>query len=62
MTTGRYAGAIEALADDVLYLRGRPRGLINAYLVGDVLVDAGTPLARLGCYEDSEGVPCARTP
>jgi hydroxyacylglutathione hydrolase len=46
MTTGRYAGAIEALADDVLYLRGRPRGLINAYLVGDVLVDAGTPLAR----------------
>jgi hydroxyacylglutathione hydrolase len=33
------------VADDVYLLRGFPRDAINCYLVGDVLVDAGTPLA-----------------
>jgi hydroxyacylglutathione hydrolase len=33
------------VADDVYLLRGTPRNAINAYLVGDVLIDAGTVLA-----------------
>jgi glyoxylase-like metal-dependent hydrolase (beta-lactamase superfamily II) len=33
------------VADDVYLLRGFPPDAINAYLVGDVLIDAGTPLA-----------------
>ena len=33
------------VADDVYLLRGFPREAINCYLVGDVLIDAGTPLA-----------------
>jgi hydroxyacylglutathione hydrolase len=33
------------LADDVYLLRGSPKEAINVYLVGDVLIDAGTPLA-----------------
>jgi hydroxyacylglutathione hydrolase len=33
------------LADDVYMLRGFPPDAINVYLVGDVLIDAGTPLA-----------------
>src|SRR3954454_10732752 len=33
------------VADDVYLLRGFPQYAINAYLVGDVLVDAGTVLA-----------------
>ena len=31
------------VADNVYLLRGRPPNLINVYLAGDVLVDAGTP-------------------
>ena len=34
------------VADGVYLLAGFPRHAINAYLVDDVLVDAGTPLAR----------------
>lgn len=34
------------IAPDVLQLAGRPRDAINAYLVGDVLIDAGTRHAR----------------
>jgi hydroxyacylglutathione hydrolase len=34
------------VADNVYLLRGRPPNLINVYLAGDVLVDAGTPGAR----------------
>jgi hydroxyacylglutathione hydrolase len=34
------------VADNVHLLRGRPPNLINVYLAGDVLVDAGTPGAR----------------
>src|SRR3954464_5728716 len=33
------------VADDVYLLRGFPKEAINVYLVGDVLVDAGTVLA-----------------
>jgi hydroxyacylglutathione hydrolase len=33
------------VADDVYLLRGSPKDAINVYLVGDVLIDAGTPLA-----------------
>src|SRR3954468_24902845 len=33
------------VADDVYLLRGFPQYAINAYLVGDVLIDAGTKLA-----------------
>lgn len=33
------------VADDVYLLRGFPENAINCYLVGDVLIDAGTPLA-----------------
>jgi hypothetical protein len=34
------------VAPDVHQLRGFPPNTINCYLVGDVLVDAGTPGAR----------------
>ena len=37
---------MRALAPDVWQLRGLPPNAINVYLVGDVLVDAGTPAAR----------------
>jgi hydroxyacylglutathione hydrolase len=33
------------VADDVYLLRGFPQNAVNCYLVGDVLIDAGTPLA-----------------
>src|SRR6476661_6114625 len=33
------------VADDVYLLKGFPSDAINVYLVGDVLIDAGTPLA-----------------
>jgi hydroxyacylglutathione hydrolase len=33
------------VADDVYFLRGLPPDAINVYLAGDVLIDAGTPLA-----------------
>ena len=34
------------VADDVYLLRGFPKEAINVYLVGDVLIDAGTTLAQ----------------
>ena len=37
---------MRALAPGVWQLRGLPPNTINVYLVGDVLVDAGTPAAR----------------
>ena len=37
---------MRALAPGVWQLRGLPPNAINVYLVGDVLVDAGTPAAR----------------
>jgi len=37
---------VRLVADGVYQLRGFPRDAFNVYLVEDVLVDAGTPLAR----------------
>jgi len=37
---------MRTLADDVHQLKGVPPNAINVYLVGDVLVDAGTPSAK----------------
>ena len=37
---------MERVADGLFLLDGRPRYVINAYLMGDVLVDAGTRQAR----------------
>jgi hydroxyacylglutathione hydrolase len=37
---------MKELADDVYLLRGRPPNVINVYLAGDVLIDAGTRQAE----------------
>ena len=37
---------MRTLAPGVQQLAGKPRNAINVYLLGDVLVDAGTPQAR----------------
>ena len=37
---------MERLADDLLFLAGRPRHAFNVYVMGGVLVDAGTRHAR----------------
>jgi hydroxyacylglutathione hydrolase len=37
---------MKQLAEDVYMLSGRPRNAINVYLVGDVLIDAGTRQAE----------------
>jgi hydroxyacylglutathione hydrolase len=44
------------LAPGVWQLRGRPPNAINAYVVGDVLVDAGTPAARKRILRELEAV------
>ena len=41
-----YDRRMRTLAEGVHQLAGRPPNAINVYLVGDVLVDAGTPGAR----------------
>lgn len=43
------------VAKDVYLLSGRPPSAINVYLVGDVLVDAGTPGARRRILRQLEG-------
>jgi hypothetical protein len=45
------------LAPGVFQLRGFPPNTINVYLVGAVLVDAGTPSARLGVWCPHEPLP-----
>jgi glyoxylase-like metal-dependent hydrolase (beta-lactamase superfamily II) len=47
---------MRSLARGVRQLRGLPPNAINVYLVGDVLVDAGTPLARKRILRELEGV------
>jgi hydroxyacylglutathione hydrolase len=47
---------MEALAPGVQQLRGLPPNAINVYLVGDVLVDAGTSLARRRIMRQLAGV------
>ncbi len=46
---------MRALAPDVHQLAARVPNAINVYLVGDVLVDAGTPLARRRILRQLEG-------
>ena len=46
---------MRALAEGVHQLRGRPPNAINVYLVGDMLVDAGTPAARRRILRQLDG-------
>ena len=48
---------MEAVADGLWQLRGRPRHAINVYLAGDVLVDAGTRQARARILRQLRGRP-----
>lgn len=41
-----YAPAVQQLADDVWHLSGFPPNAVNVYVIGDVLVDAGTRLDK----------------
>jgi glyoxylase-like metal-dependent hydrolase (beta-lactamase superfamily II) len=50
---------MRTLAPDVHQLRGLPPNVINAYVVGDVLVDSGTPLARWRVLRQVRRVPIA---
>jgi hydroxyacylglutathione hydrolase len=43
------------LAPDVYLLRGTPDYLVNIYLVGDVLIDAGTRMAERGVLKQLQG-------
>ncbi|WP_193614629.1 MBL fold metallo-hydrolase [Nocardioides lijunqiniae] len=45
------------IAPGVQLLRGRPPHMVNCYLVGDVLVDAGTPGARKRLLRELSGHP-----
>jgi len=44
-------------APDVHQLRGAPTNAVNVYLVDDVLIDAGTPLARRRILRELRGGP-----
>lgn len=44
------------LAEDVYMLKGFPPNAINIYLVGDVLIDAGTRQAESRIFREIEGV------
>ena len=46
---------MRTLADGVHQLEGRPPNAINVYLVGDMLVDAGTPGAKRRILRELEG-------
>ncbi len=46
---------MRTLAEGVHQLEGRPANAINVYLVGDVLVDAGTPSAKRRILRELEG-------
>ena len=48
---------MEAVADGLWQLRGRPRHAINIYLAGDVLVDAGTRQAGKRILRQLRGRP-----
>jgi len=50
---------MRALASGVWQLDGRPPNAINVYLVGDVLVDAGTPAARKRILRELDGTTVA---
>lgn len=46
---------IDRVADDVFQLRGRPHNAVNVYLVGDVLIDAGTQTDRKRVLSQIDG-------
>jgi len=46
---------VRALADDLWQLAGRPANNVNVYVVGDVLIDAGTRLDAGRILEQLEG-------
>ena len=46
---------MQTLAPGVHQLRGRPPHMINVYVIGDVLVDAGTPAAKRRILRQLEG-------
>ena len=46
---------MQSLARGVLRLRGLPPNTINVYLIGGVLVDAGTPAARSRILRQLDG-------
>ena len=46
---------MRTLADGVHQLKGTPRNAVNVYLVGDVLVDAGSPAARRRILRQLDG-------
>ena len=46
---------MRALADGLWLLDGRPRYAVNVYLVGDVLLDAGTQLAARRILRQLQG-------
>jgi hydroxyacylglutathione hydrolase len=46
---------VRQLTDDVWQLDGFPRDAINVYVIGDVLIDAGTRLDRRRILEQLEG-------
>jgi hydroxyacylglutathione hydrolase len=50
---------MRALAPGVQQLSGFPPNTINAYLVGDILVDAGTPAARRRILRELQGASVA---
>ncbi|MEY2441893.1 MAG: hypothetical protein QOJ46_1319, partial [bacterium] len=50
---------MRALAPGVRQLSGFPPNTINVYLVGDVLVDAGTPAARKRVLRELEAAAVA---
>src|SRR5579871_2311604 len=49
--------AMREIATDVRQLCGRPRDLINTYLIGDVLIDAGTRWAKGRLVRELRGRP-----
>jgi len=53
---------MKQLAQDVWQLEGRPENNINVYIVGDVLIDAGTPWTPAGSSSSSKGARSPPTP
>lgn len=50
---------MKQLTEDVWQLDGRPRDAVNVYVIGDVLIDAGTALDRRRILRQLDGHPIA---
>ena len=48
---------MKRVAEDVFQIPLAPRNAMNAYLVGDVLVDAGTPRSAKRLLDALRGMP-----